>query len=92
MKTQEYSNREIDEMKEDIFRALGRIENQTTKTNGSVADIQRWKERMMGALYVTLIVVMPLLSWGLYQITQIPEKVTHGIEIALESYQIYIEQ
>lgn len=46
----EYSNREIDHLIGDVKTQLDRIEKQTTTTNGKIADIQTWRERINGAL------------------------------------------
>jgi hypothetical protein len=83
-KLEKYSNREIDEFKGDVEKYLVRIETQVTKTNGHVADIIRWKERWMGASYVILIIVIPILSWALYQLTTIDGKIKQGISQILE--------
>lgn len=48
------------------LETLGRIEIQTKKTNGSVADIQRWREQMVGGMkYGTplLMVIVGFMGW-----------------------------
>lgn len=88
-----YSNREIDEMKNDIFLALGRIETQTIKTNGSVAEIKAWKERTKGAMWASglfiSIIVIPILSWSIYTLVNIAGKI-NSLETTLQSYNIEI--
>lgn len=85
-----YTDREIDNFHREIKEALSRIEEQTKATNGAVARIQKWKERVTGASGVILIVVLPLLSWGLYQIANIDDKVEEGIFKELSKYSIEI--
>lgn len=48
-------------MEEVIKPTLVRIEAQTTKTNGTVRDLQRWKSYIMGGLSVICIVLLPLI-------------------------------
>lgn len=54
---------------------LPEINSRVMATNGSVAEVKAWKERATGGMYVVLIVVIPLLAWGLYQISQIGDKI-----------------
>jgi hypothetical protein len=53
---------------------LGIIKEQTTKTNGHVADafiqiatLKDWKNRIVGGLAVSNIVIVPLLMWLIVQ-------------------------
>lgn len=62
-----YSNREIDRMFLEIQQTLGRIEGQTTKTNGHVADAFReinklkiWRASNSVAIAIIVVVVIPL--------------------------------
>lgn len=41
--------------------ALSDIKTQTTKTNGTVADIKKWRERATGAATIVSSVVLPLI-------------------------------
>lgn len=50
MNEEPYKNREIDEKFEDIKASLIRIETQTTKTNGSVANLKIWRAYTLGFL------------------------------------------
>lgn len=68
------------------------IETQTKKTNGSVADINRWRERMNGmgaasAVFMTLI-VMPILVWSIVTLVNIKETIHQSIDDALSAYEI----
>lgn len=82
-----YTNREIDSKYQDITDALIRIETQTTKTNGHVADINKWRERMNGGAVVAGVfmtfVVMPILAWSLIVLVNLPNTINNGIQEAL---------
>lgn len=72
--------------------SLDRIEEQTKKTNGTVADINRWRERVNGmaiasGIFMTVIVV-PILAWSLYVLVNINESVHVAIDEALSAYDI----
>lgn len=98
MEEKDYSNREIDAMFTALQNSLDRIENKilpeiighVKTTNGKVASIQRFKERTIGGVIVISIVVLPLLSWGLYQIANLDERIRTGISIELEKYEVRI--
>jgi len=87
-----FTNREIREMFEDVNQKLDRIETQTTKTNGSVADLNRWRERANGAFWASGVfmatVILPILGWALYTILQVPHTVHQSIDEALSAYNI----
>lgn len=61
-----YQNREIDEKFNDIKSQLNRIETQTVKTNGSVANLKMWRAYTTGALAVIIFliasIVIPVIS------------------------------
>lgn len=46
----DYSNREIDNMFNEIMNTLKRIEEQTIKTNGRVNTLEIWRESLMAKL------------------------------------------
>ncbi len=67
----EYMNREIDEKFENLLEhmrefeqttsdSLGRIEEQTTKTNGRVTDLEAWKNYVIGFCACITILLIPL--------------------------------
>lgn len=98
-----YHNREIQEMfkaaddRADSFHdklmdKLDGIEFQTTKTNGSIADINRWRERVNGmaiasGVFMT-IVVMPVLAWAIFVLVNIQEQIHQAVDDALQAYDI----
>lgn len=59
-----YQNREIKEMFGDVRESLGRIETQTSKTNGRVTKLEKWQSWVLGfcaAISIVLLsVVIPL--------------------------------
>lgn len=61
-----YQNREIDEKFTEIRATLSRIETQTTKTNGSVANLKMWKAYLTGATAVMMFlftaILIPLIT------------------------------
>lgn len=61
-----YSNRELDEKFYDIKDSLNRIEEQTKKTNGSVASLKIWRAYLTGGMAVIIFLVtsvgIPLVS------------------------------
>ncbi|HVW99377.1 MAG TPA: hypothetical protein VHA52_02910 [Candidatus Babeliaceae bacterium] len=89
---EQFTNREIREMFQDVHLGLGRIETQTKLTNGSVANINRWRERVNGAFIASsafmTMVVLPILGWALYTILQVPITVHQAVDNALQAYDI----
>lgn len=74
-----YSNRELDEKfanlgvlirekHDDTMIKVNEVIVQTTKTNGSVAALKLWQERLIGGGAILVFVILPLLSWALVQI------------------------
>lgn len=82
---EEPTNRELMHFIKDIKENVSDIKFQTTTTNGKVAEIQKWKERMMGGIYVIMIILLPILSWALYQISTIDQKVQNGVSTVLSN-------
>ena len=89
---QPYTNREIREKWHDIANDLQAILAQTTKTNGSVADINRWRERVNGIILASgvfmTIIVIPILAWALYVLINIDQTVHQSVDAALSAYNI----
>jgi len=54
---------DIEYLKKDVARIL----IQTTATNGKMAEIQRWKERMTGGIIVLNVIVLPTVMFLFYQ-------------------------
>lgn len=72
--------------------SLARIEDKVDKTNGKVAEVSKWKERVMGGFWVLsitmTIIIVPLLTWAFITISHIPDNINRGIKDALASYNI----
>ncbi len=83
-----YSNREIREKWHDISNDLQDIKLQTKMTNGRVTIIERWQYTFMGGLGVLTFIVVPLLAWALYTLSNINETVHKSVDEALSAYNI----
>ncbi len=90
-----YSKRELDqkflfieEKIDDVIEMGGRIEVQTTKTNGRVTAVERWRYIMMGSIAVLVTIVVPLLAWALWVLVNIQGQVHQAVNDALSAYDI----
>jgi cellobiose-specific phosphotransferase system component IIC len=91
MSEEPYKNREINEMFEDVQSTLGRIEEQTKKTNGRVTELEKWKYASMGATGILSVIVVPILAWALYTLVNINHDIHQAIDEALQAYSIQYE-
>ena len=102
-----YTDREINTFMEEIKDSLKAMTNENiishTKldenqklTNGKVADINKWRERMTGAAWAIgvafTVLVIPLLTWAFISISNIPDDIERGINSTLSSYNIEINE
>jgi hypothetical protein len=86
-----FSNREIKAMFgriEEMLRSHDDVHNailsQTTTTNGKVADIQKWRERMSGGIIVCAFVIptfFGVIGWMAYQITNFDKQVQEALSV-----------
>lgn len=87
-----YTNREIRERWHDTSNSLQEILGQTTRTNGAVADINKWRERINGGAIVAgfflTLVIIPILTWAVYVLVNIDATVQSSIVKALSVYDI----
>lgn len=83
-----FSNREITEMFKDITNGLTRVEAQTTKTNGRVNDMEKWRAFMTGAMAVLTTLVVPILAWSIYTLVNIQHTIHQTVDEALSAYNI----
>lgn len=97
-----YTNREIREKWHENSNALQEIktEIQETKreakaTNGSVAEINRWRERVTGGFWVAGVfmtfLVVPILSWAIYVLVNIDSTIDNSVHNALQAYDLTIK-
>ncbi len=72
----------------DTRNSLSRIEIQTAKTNGRVTTIEKWQYTFMGGVGVLTFIVVPLLAWALYTLSNINDVVHRSVDEALSAYNI----
>ena len=69
-----YSKRELDLIFTEIKEALKRIENhnresfmrietQTTKHNGRMSSLEKWRAYITGAISVIILIGLPIVAW-----------------------------
>jgi hypothetical protein len=85
MEAEPYSNREIEGMFSGVHEKLDSILMQTTKTNGKVADIQRWRERANGMAVVLMIVTLPIISWALLKVADLEQTIRSEVEYSISA-------
>lgn len=90
-----YTNREIREKWHDTSNVLQRIEQKVDRTNGSVADLNRWRERVNGGMTVAgiaaTIIVVPILGWAIYTLVNIKDTIHNSIVDTLQAYDITLK-
>jgi len=62
---------------ESILTSIKELQAELRESNG-------WKNKFMGALGVIFVVVVPLMSWALYQIVHLDEKIRAQLTQSLE--------
>lgn len=83
-KEQPFKNREITQMFDEVTETLKRIETQTTNTNGKVAEIQKWRERVNGGVLVAVFVLptfFTVIGWMAYQITTFDKQIQEALSV-----------
>lgn len=64
---------------------------QVKYTNGRVTELEKWKFFISGGMTVITVIVLPLLGWALYTLSNIDTQIDNGIKSALSSYDIEIK-
>ncbi len=93
MDTLPYTNREIDSKHKEMMAILGRIETQTTETNGKVANIQIWKEQIKGGLKVFSVILLTILTvfgWALIKVVNLDSTIHTIVSEELTTYEVTI--
>lgn len=89
-----YTNRELREKWHDIANDLQEIKAQTKLTNGTVADVNRWRERINGGALVAgifmTIIVMPILCWAIIVLVGLPSTTDEAVNKALSAYEVKV--
>lgn len=81
MPEQDFTNREIQAMFQEIKNGNTRIEEQTKKHNGRLTNLERWQAHLVGAFSVLTIVIVPILGWALYSIVTIDHKIQEALSV-----------
>jgi cytochrome c-type biogenesis protein CcmH/NrfG len=84
MPEQDFTNREIKLMFHELKDQATRIERQTTLTNGRVSDLEKWRYISMGSVAVLVMLVIPLLSWALFTLSNIDHKIQNAVNESLQ--------
>lgn len=74
----------LNEKLDDHTEVHTKILEQTTATNGKVAEIQRWRERMNGAVMVMVFIIPTLLGfigWMAYEITHFDDQIQDALSV-----------
>ncbi len=70
-------------------KALPEINERAKVTNGSVAEITKWKERITGAIWafgITFtVVIIPLFTWAFITISKLPTNIDKAVDTAISS-------
>ena len=90
MPDEPFSNREIKEMFGDLCSKLDRIETQTNRTNGRVSNLEIWRGGIVGGISVLVVIVVPLLAWALYTLSNIQDGTQRAVDAALSAYEIKV--
>ncbi len=82
----------MDDFEDSTNKTLGRIEDQTLRTNGSIAEINKWRERANGmgiasGVFMAMI-VLPILIWSVSVLVNIRETVHDSVDEALSAYDV----
>ena len=68
-----YTNRELDHHFKDVKETLGRIEAQTTRTNGRVGKLEDWRSYTAGAVAVIVLIGLPVLAFIATQVIKLSQ-------------------
>ena len=76
----------------DIKDAINELTVEVKKTNGSVIEINRWRERATGmgiasGVFMTII-VMPILAWAVYVLVNIQDTIHKSVDASLSAYEV----
>ena len=78
-------------MFKDITSTLGRVEQQTIKTNGRVGTLERGRSFIQGVVAVMVLLIVPMLSWAIWTLANINQIIHSTVDEALQAYDIDYE-
>lgn len=96
MPEQDFTNREINDKFNNLMSKLdahtivhSQILNAVNETNGKVADVQKWRERMNGgslvASFFFAVLVIPILTWAVYTLAHIETIIDESVTKTVSS-------
>jgi len=64
---------------ETIIALIKEIQSELRESNG-------WKNKFMGAIGVIMLVVFPIMSWALWEVVHIDDKIDEALANSMEQY------
>lgn len=80
----EEDNHHFSDMKESINELTEHVK----KTNGRVSSLEKWQAYITGGMTVLTIIVVPLLGWALWILSNVESQVHEAVDNALAAYEI----
>ena len=81
------SHREVMSELESHAKVHTQLLEQVKITNGQVSSLQLWKAGIVGGLSILTMVLLPILSWALYTIVTLDDRINEGVAQTLDGYE-----